>query len=57
MASDYLVGGYIEMDHYIEKIKEHEAKRLSHNERMAYWAEYKRKKEEDKKVMFWKDRQ
>jgi hypothetical protein len=26
--------------HYIEKIKEHEAKRLSTNERLKYWARY-----------------
>lgn len=26
--------------HYVEKIKEHEKKRLSTNERMKYWARY-----------------
>jgi hypothetical protein len=26
--------------HYVEKYKEHEAKRLSTNERNAYWREY-----------------
>ena len=30
----------IPMDHYIRKIKEHEAKRLSTNERLAYWEKY-----------------
>ena len=28
------------MEHYIAKIKEHEAKRLSTNKRNAYWKEY-----------------
>ena len=30
----------VEINHYVEKIKEHEAKRLSFNERMKYWEEY-----------------
>ena len=30
------------MEHYIAKIKEHEAKRLSTNERLAYWEEYRK---------------
>ena len=30
----------IPMEHYIAKIKEHEAKRLSTNERLAYWEKY-----------------
>ena len=30
----------IPMEHYISKLKEHEAKRLSTNERNAYWKEY-----------------
>lgn len=30
----------LDMKHYIEKIKEHEEKRLSTNERMAYWTNY-----------------
>ena len=34
-----------ELKHYIEKYKEHEAKRLSTNERNAYWNEYRRSKE------------
>ena len=32
----------IPMEHYITKIKEHEAKRLSTNERLAYWEEYRK---------------
>ena len=32
----------IPMDHYIAKIKEHKAKRLSTNERLAYWEEYRK---------------
>jgi hypothetical protein len=30
----------IDIKHYVEKIKEHEKKRLSFNERMAYWTNY-----------------
>jgi hypothetical protein len=30
----------IPMEHYIAKIKEHESKRLSTNERLAYWEKY-----------------
>jgi len=30
----------LEYAHYIEKIKEHEDKRLSWNERQAYWQKY-----------------
>jgi hypothetical protein len=30
----------IDINHYIKKIKEHEEKRLSFNERMAYWKQY-----------------
>ena len=30
----------VEIKHYIKKLKEHEAKRLSTNERNAYWKEY-----------------
>ena len=30
----------VEINHYVEKIKEHEEKRLSFNERMKYWEEY-----------------
>jgi hypothetical protein len=40
----------IPLEHYIEKIKEHEEKRLSFNDRQKYWEEYK-------KLMFWKNRQ
>ena len=29
-----------ELKHYLEKYKEHEAKRLSTNERNAYWRQY-----------------
>ena len=32
----------IPMEHYIAKIKEHEAKRLSTNERLAYWEKYRK---------------
>jgi len=31
----------IPMEHYIKKIKEHEARRASFNERMAYWKKYR----------------
>jgi len=31
----------IPMKHYIEKIKEHEARRASFNERMEYWRAYR----------------
>ena len=30
----------VEINHYVEKLKEHEALRLSFNERMKYWKEY-----------------
>ena len=30
----------VDIKHYVEKIKEHEEKRLSFNERMQYWQEY-----------------
>jgi hypothetical protein len=30
----------VEINHYVEKLKEHEALRLSFNERMKYWEEY-----------------
>ena len=33
-----------EIEHYVRKIKEHEAKRLSFNERMAYWNNYNNSK-------------
>ena len=32
----------IPMEHYIAKIKEHEEKRLSTDERLAYWEEYRK---------------
>ena len=32
----------IPLEHYIAKIKEHEAKRLSTNERLADWEEYRK---------------
>ena len=32
----------IPIEHYIAKIKEHESKRLSTNERLAYWEEYRK---------------
>ena len=28
--------------HYVEKLKEHEEKRLSFNERMEYWTNYRK---------------
>lgn len=34
-----------ELEHYIAKYKEHEARRASTNERNAYWNEYRRSKE------------
>lgn len=30
----------VEIKHYIEKIKEHEERRASTNERQAYWSNY-----------------
>jgi hypothetical protein len=30
----------VDIDHYNRKLKEHEDKRLSTNERMKYWTEY-----------------
>ena len=33
-----------ELKHYIEKLKEHEAKQLSTNERNAYWRKYNESK-------------
>ena len=30
----------VDIDHYNHKLKEHEDKRLSTNERMKYWTEY-----------------
>ncbi len=30
----------VEIKHYVEKIKEHEARRASFNERMEYWKNY-----------------
>ena len=32
----------VDIEHYVEKLKEHEEKRLSFNERMAYWEQYKK---------------
>ena len=31
----------MDIEHYVTKLKEHEAQRLSTNERNAYWAKYK----------------
>ena len=31
----------LDINFYVKKIKEHEAKRLSFNERMAFWTKYK----------------
>ena len=36
----YVQNVIVPIEHYIEKIKEHEEKRLSFNERMAYWEKY-----------------
>ena len=30
----------LDMKHYVEKIKEHEARRASFNERQEYWRKY-----------------
>jgi len=30
----------LDIKHYVEKIKEHDEKRLSWNERIAYWQKY-----------------
>ena len=30
----------VEINHYVKKIKEHEARRASWNERMEYWKNY-----------------
>jgi|TARA_B100001094_G_scaffold203971_1_gene197897 hypothetical protein len=32
----------VPIEHYVKKLKEHEEKGLSFNERMAYWEEYKK---------------
>jgi hypothetical protein len=32
----------VPIEHYVKKLKEHDEKRLSFNERMAYWEEYKK---------------
>ena len=37
----------MDIKHYVEKLKEHEAKKLSTNERNAYWRQYN----EDKRTM------
>lgn len=34
----------IDIKHYVKKLKEHEAQRLSTNERNAYWREYNESK-------------
>ena len=34
----------VEIKHYVEKIKEHEALRLSFNKRMEYWSNYAKNK-------------
>ena len=31
----------IDIEHYVKKLKEHEARRASFNERMEYWNGYK----------------
>jgi hypothetical protein len=38
----------IDIKHYVEKIKEHDEKRLSFNERMAYWTKYLEERKQDK---------
>jgi len=30
----------VDINHYVKKLKEHEEKSLSFNERMAYWKKY-----------------
>ena len=30
----------VEINHYVEKLKEHEARRASFNERQEYWRKY-----------------
>ena len=35
----------VEIKHYIEKIKEHETRRASTNERQAYWSNYFKNKD------------
>jgi len=42
-AQDVVVNNVSEKDikHYIEKIKEHEDRRASFNERIDYWSNYK----------------
>jgi len=34
-----------EVQHYVEKLKEHEANRTSTNDRNKYWHEYRRSQE------------
>lgn len=42
IAQENNVNTFMEIDivHYVAKCKEHEAKRLSFNERMKYWENY-----------------
>ena len=43
----------MDIEHYIEKLKEHEAKRLSTNERNEYWRQYaKSQKQLDPETSF-----
>jgi len=39
----------LDMEHYVKKIIEHEEKRLSYNERQAYWQRYREGKEDEDK--------
>ena len=38
----------IDIKHYVAKLKEHEEKRLSFNQRMAYWEKYRKALIKDK---------
>ena len=38
----------IDIMHYVAKMKEHDEKRLSFNERMAYWNKYLEELKQDK---------
>lgn len=48
----------MDVDHYVMKLKEHEARRASFNERMEYWREYNelvKKQTERKNHTGWSD--
>ena len=44
-AQDVTAKSPIPIEHYVEKIKEHEARRASFNERKEYWRNYREQME------------